>query len=51
MEQEKAGLLEKMNAGHGDHTELAQWAQDIESLTEKLEEKELRWLELSEREG
>ena len=51
MEQEKAGLLERMNAGSGDHTELAQWAQDIESLEEKLGEKELRWLELSEREG
>ena len=49
LEAEKSELIEKLNSGTADHTELTKWSQQIESLTEQIEEKEMRWLELSEK--
>lgn len=43
----KTELTEKLNAG-GSYEELAAWANEIEQITDQLDEKELRWLELSE---
>jgi ATP-binding cassette subfamily F protein uup len=43
----KAELTEKLNAG-GSYEELAAWAKEIEQIADQLDEKELRWLELSE---
>ena len=48
LEDKKNTLTEKLSSGNGDHTQIAQWAQEIEQINNTLEEKELRWLELSE---
>lgn len=49
LETEKEALIEKLNGGSEDFQLLANWAKEIEALKNTLEEKELRWLELSER--
>lgn len=48
LEQQREHLVEKMNSGGGNHEELMLWSQEIEQLAELIEEKEYRWLELSE---
>jgi hypothetical protein len=42
-------LIEQLNAGHEDFQILGQWATKIEEIKNSLEEKEARWLELSEK--
>ena len=49
LEAEKETLIEQLNGGSEDFQLLADWAKEIEVLKNTLEEKELRWLELSER--
>jgi ATP-binding cassette subfamily F protein uup len=49
LEIEKDSFVEKLNQGSEDFQLLTDWAKAIENLKNKLEEKELRWLELSER--
>jgi ATP-binding cassette subfamily F protein uup len=49
LEIEKEALIEKLNQGSEDFQLLTDWAKAIEDIKNKLEEKELRWLELSER--
>jgi ATP-binding cassette subfamily F protein uup len=49
LEIEKDSFVEKLNQGSDDFQLLTQWAKAIEDIKNKLEEKELRWLELSER--
>lgn len=48
LETEKAKFIELLNQGSESHTELAEWSQEIERITTSLDDKELRWLELSE---
>lgn len=48
MEVKKAALIEKLNVGSESHEEITKWAKEIERLNAELEEKEMRWLELSE---
>lgn len=48
LEKKKVVLVEKMNAGEGSHGELAAWAKEFEEISNMIEEKELRWLELAE---
>ncbi|MEM9857544.1 MAG: ABC-F family ATP-binding cassette domain-containing protein [Bacteroidota bacterium] len=48
LETEKKELENKMNSGETDHEQLAQWGTDLQQIEEKLEEKEIRWLELAE---
>lgn len=48
LEKKKAVLVEKMNAGEGSHEELAAWAKEFEEVSNLIEEKEFRWLELAE---
>ncbi|GAB3526594.1 ABC-F family ATP-binding cassette domain-containing protein [Pontibacter brevis] len=49
LESRKAELIETMNAGTTtDHEQLTAWATELENINEALEEKEFRWLELSE---
>ena len=48
LESQKLDFVEKMNAGVGSHEDFATWAKAVERITEELEEKEMRWLELSE---
>ena len=47
LEAEKETLIEKLNAGSENFQELANWSKAIEDIKNTLEEKELRWLELS----
>lgn len=49
LEIEKDSFVEKLNQGSDDFQLLTEWAKAIEDIKNKLEEKELRWLELSER--
>ncbi len=48
LEAKKSKLIEQLNSGKGDHEELSKWAGEIETIGNTLDEKELRWLELSE---
>ncbi|GGM73297.1 ABC transporter ATP-binding protein [Dyadobacter beijingensis] len=47
LEKTKTQLVENLNSG-GSHEDLAKWSKQIEEINESQEEKELRWLELSE---
>jgi ATP-binding cassette subfamily F protein uup len=49
LEIEKDSFVEKLNQGSEDFQLLTDWAKAIEDIKSNLEEKELRWLELSER--
>jgi ATP-binding cassette subfamily F protein uup len=48
LEVKKAGFIQKLNVGSESHEEITKWAKEIERLNAELEEKEMRWLELSE---
>jgi ATP-binding cassette subfamily F protein uup len=49
LEAEKEALVEKLNQGSENFQQLTDWAKAIEDIKNTLEEKEMRWLELSER--
>jgi ATP-binding cassette subfamily F protein uup len=49
LEIKKDSFVEKLNQGSDDFQLLTDWAKAIEDIKNKLEEKELRWLELSDR--
>lgn len=51
LEKEKKDLLEKMNSGSGNSDELVQWSNRYQEVSDLLDEKSMRWLELSEKEG
>jgi ABC transport system ATP-binding/permease protein len=48
LEQKKIDLVSKMNAGDINHQELTNISAEIEKLETEIEEKTMRWLELSE---
>ena len=48
LEQKKTELTEKMNGGVTDHQELRKLAEEIKKLTDSIESKTNRWLELAE---
>ena len=48
LEKQKTELTEKMLSGISDHKELSDIAQKLGEITQALDEKQLRWLELSE---
>ena len=47
LEKQREDITTKLNAG-GSYEELADWAKQIENINADLDEKEMRWLELSE---
>jgi ATP-binding cassette subfamily F protein uup len=49
LEKEKQQLLEYLNSGSGTPEELQQWSQRFEAVSARLEECELRWLELDDK--
>jgi len=49
LEDEKELLLQKMNSGNGTPQELNDWGAAYQSLSEEIDEKTMRWLELSEK--
>ena len=50
LEKEKEDLLERMNSGSATALELTEWSTRYGELEEELDEKMMRWLELSEKE-
>ena len=49
LEKEKAELIEKMNSGTGSSQELTDWSRRYQEVETSLDEKSMRWLELSEK--
>ena len=49
LEIEKEFLLQKMNSGMGNAQELQDWGTAYQAISEEIDAKTLRWLELSER--
>ena len=47
LEIKKEAITEQLNFG-GSYEDLAKWAKEIEKLTDEIDAKELRWLEISE---
>lgn len=50
LEKEKAELIEKMNSGAGSPQELTDWSRRYQEVETSLDDKSMRWLELSEKE-
>ena len=50
LEKEKAELIEKMNSGSGSSQELTDWSRRYQEVETSLDDKSMRWLELSEKE-
>jgi ABC transport system ATP-binding/permease protein len=48
LEAEKTSLTEKLNGGETSHQQLTEWSRKIKEITEQVEKKTARWLELSE---
>lgn len=48
LEKKKVELSGLLNAGTNDHQELQKWSKEIQTLTNSIDQKTLRWLELSE---
>jgi ABC transport system ATP-binding/permease protein len=48
LEQKKVEISNKLNNGSASHTELAEWAKEIETISTLIDEKSLRWIDLSE---
>jgi ATP-binding cassette subfamily F protein uup len=48
LEAEKNALVEKLNGRITDHEELTKLSKKIEEITQQIDEKSTRWLELSE---
>ncbi|MEG2071353.1 MAG: ABC transporter ATP-binding protein, partial [Bacteroidales bacterium] len=49
LEKEKIELVAKMNRGNGTSQELIDWGNRYKMVEEKLDEKSMRWLELSDK--
>lgn len=50
LEKEKAELIEKMNSGAGTSQEFTDWSRRYQEVETSLDDKSMRWLELSEKE-
>ncbi len=48
LEMEKEEFIEKLNSGESDHEKLMEWSSEIERLKKAIDEKEERWIYLSE---
>ncbi len=48
LEAEKSLVTEKLNSGETSHEQLLKWSQEVKRITEQIEKKSARWLELSE---
>lgn len=51
LETKKTELASLMNSGSNDHKQLQIWADEIKTITDSIDAKTLRWLELSELAG
>ncbi|GAA0194583.1 ABC-F family ATP-binding cassette domain-containing protein [Fulvivirga kasyanovii] len=50
LSKKKKELMERLNSGEQDHNLLMEWGEELKKIEEAIDEKELRWLELSEME-
>lgn len=50
LEARRSELESKMNSGVTDHVQLQQWSEEIAAISQQVDEKTMRWLELSEQE-
>lgn len=48
LESEKSALVERLNSGTVDHQQLTEWSKAIKDMTDRIEEKSSKWLELGE---
>lgn len=48
LEKKKEEITNLFNSGTTDHQQLQQWAEEIKKITEQIDTKTLRWLELAE---
>jgi ATP-binding cassette subfamily F protein uup len=48
LEKQKATLTASIGSGSTDHQQLQKWSQEIQNVSEQIEQKTLRWLELAE---
>lgn len=48
LEKKKTEITELLTNGSADHKQLQKWGEEIESLSRSIDEKTLRWIELSE---
>lgn len=48
LETKKQRLEEQLSSGSSNHEDLLQWTKEIQELTARIDEKSMRWLELSE---
>jgi ATP-binding cassette subfamily F protein uup len=48
LEKKKAELINLLNGGTTDHKQIAEWSANIKRITEEVDFKTLRWMELSE---
>jgi ATP-binding cassette subfamily F protein uup len=48
LETEKEELTKKLSSGSGSHTDLTDWANRMEVIIREIDEKSVRWMELSE---
>lgn len=48
LEKQKSALALRFTEGTSDHQQLEQWSKEIKAISDAIEEKTLRWLELSE---
>jgi ATP-binding cassette subfamily F protein uup len=49
LEQEIETLLQKMNSGNGTSQELNEWGNTCQNISNEIDAKTMRWLELSEK--
>lgn len=48
LERKKAALTSQMQSGAATHVELQKWSEEIQALTDAIDEKTMRWLALAE---
>ena len=48
LEKRKAELESKFTSGTPDHKQIAEWSKDIQRISDEIENKTMRWLELAE---
>jgi ATP-binding cassette subfamily F protein uup len=48
LEKKKAEISERFNSGNSNHIELQKWSDEIREITDQIEQKTFRWLELAE---
>lgn len=51
LEREKAWMVAQLSSGETDHQKLLEWSTAVEKMTEEIDEKTMRWIELTDRDG